>query len=196
MDQEQTISLSILPSLPSNLPDSTRPADPPTDRPRDSSARPSRSLWRNARAAGDVVYILIAWITFTVLYMIFINYFLIAGKVQVGAVFFDASTTNLLVSIFSQIFVVLATATIHGLFNALRLVLKGESLVTFFGISFSSGWPSILKLLVAGLFPKLRRKFTHVALRDGSLLLAILGIPIMGLAVNWESRASPLGIAP
>jgi magnesium-transporting ATPase (P-type) len=182
MDQEQAISLNILPSLPSNLPDSTRPANPPTDRPRDSSARPSRSLWRNARAIGDVVYILIAWTIFTVLYMLFINYVLIEGKVQVGVVFFDAPTTNLLVSIFSQVFVVLATTTVHGLFKNLRLVLKNATLVTFFGISCSSGWSFVLKLLAAGWFPKIRRKFTYLLLREGSLLVAILGIPILGLA--------------
>jgi len=119
---------------------------------------------------------------FTVLYMLFINYVLIEGKVQVGVVFFDASTTNLLVSIFSQVFVVLATTTVHGLFKNLRLVLKNATLVTFFGISCSSGWSFVLKLLAAGWFPKIRRKFTYLLLREGSLLVAILGIPILGLA--------------
>ncbi|PMD43061.1 hypothetical protein L207DRAFT_454895, partial [Hyaloscypha variabilis F] len=87
--------------------------------------------------------------TFTVLYMLFIYYVLIEGKVQVGVVFFDATTTNLLVSIFSQIFVILATATIHRLLLQIMLhfVIKDTSLVSLFAISFSSGWPSVLKLL-------------------------------------------------
>ena len=182
MNQAQLTNSNVPPLLPPNLPDSYRPAIPQAGRPRASSAKPSKNLWRNTRAIGDVVYIFVAWLVFTVLYMFFIYYVLIEGKVQVGAVFFGASTTNLLVSIFSQIFVVLAAMTMHGLLTTLRLVLKDTSLVTFFGIGSSSGWSSVLKLLAAGWFPKLWCNFTSVLLGEGSLLVVILGIPIVGLA--------------
>lgn len=147
-----------------------------------SSARPSRSLWRNTRAIADVLRVFVAWLIFTVLYMLFIYYVLINGKVQVGVVFLGASTTNLLVSIFSQIFVVLAAMAVRGLLTALRLALKDASLVTFFGIGSSSGWPSIMKLLVAGWIPSLRRSSMYALLGEGSLLVVLLGIPIAGLA--------------
>lgn len=197
MNQAQLTNSNVPPLLPPNLPDSYRPAIPQARRPRASSAKPSKNLWRNARAIGDVVYIFVAWLVFTVLYMFFIYYVLIEGKVQVGAVFFGASTTNLLVSIFSQIFVVLAAMTMHGLLTTLRLVLKDTSLVTFFGIGSSSGWSSVLKLLAAGWFPKFWCNFTSVLLGEGSLLVVILGIPIVGLAFGSMLKCplSPLSSA-
>jgi hypothetical protein len=117
--------------------------------------------------------------------MFFIYFVLIEGKVQVGAVFFGASTTNLLVSIFSQIFVVLAAMTVHGLLTTLRLVLKDASLVTFFGIGSSSGWSSVLQLLAAGWFPKLWCNFTSV----------LLGRRLVAGGNTWDSyRGSCLRI--
>jgi hypothetical protein len=170
------------PLLLQDLPDSSPPGILQTHPPRQSSARTSRSFWRNARAISDVLSLFVALLIFTVLYIVFIYYVLIKGKVQVGVVFLSASTTNLLVSIFSQIFVIFAAMTVHGLLAALRLALKNASLVTFVGVGSPSGWFPVLKLLAAGWFHDIWRNFTYVLLAEGSLLVVILGIPIMSLA--------------
>jgi hypothetical protein len=162
-----------------DLPNSSHPGIPQTHQ---SSARTSRNLWHNARAISDILYLFVALLVFTVLYIVFIYYVLIKGKVHIGDLFLSASTTNLLVSIFSQIFVILAAITLHGLLAALRLALKNASLVTFVGVASSSGWTSVLKLLIAGWFNDLWRNFRYALLAEGSLLVVILGIPIMCLA--------------
>jgi hypothetical protein len=165
-----------------DLHNSSHLSTPQTHQLRQSSARTTRNLWHNARAISDVLYLFVALLIFTVLYIVFIYYVLIKGKVHVGDLFLSASTTNLLVSIFSQIFVILAAITVHGLLAALRLALKNASLVAFVGVASSSGWTTVLKLLAAGWFYDLWRNFRYALLAEGSLLVVILGIPIMCLA--------------
>jgi hypothetical protein len=90
---------------------------------------------------------------FDVVYCLFIYYVLMKGMVQVGGTIFDASTTNLLVSIFSQLSAILADMTLRELLAALRLRFAaqshGTSAFTWFGIGPSSQWISTAKFAVA-----------------------------------------------
>ncbi|KAK0639687.1 hypothetical protein B0T16DRAFT_312968, partial [Cercophora newfieldiana] len=54
----------------------------------------------------------IACFIFTLLYCLFIYHVLIRGKPQVGVIMFDGTTSNLLISIFSQFFVLLCDAVV------------------------------------------------------------------------------------
>ncbi|KAH8666953.1 hypothetical protein BX600DRAFT_540210 [Xylariales sp. PMI_506] len=148
------------------------------------SKTPIRFL-ANAKEISELLFTFGAWSLFTLLYCLFVYYVLIQGRIQVGSTVFDASTANLLVSIFSQIYVTLTDMTLRGLLSALRLALlvnQDSYLVTFFGISPSTDWLSVIKLFALAWLPNLWRACTYRYLGEGSLLVARLGLPIMGLA--------------
>lgn len=149
------------------------------------SSKLLRRLRQNALAIKNILFTFFVWLIFTVLYCVFVYYILLNGVVEVGTARFDASTANLLVSIFSQIFVILADMVVRGLLSALRLALatNGDaSLITFLGISSSTDWFSVLKILCRSWFPCLWSEFTYSLVGGGLLLIGRLGIPIMGLA--------------
>jgi hypothetical protein len=109
----------------------------------------SYSLGQKARPIGDLILTFTVGLVFAILYILFINYVLIWGTVQVGSVFFNAPTANLLVSIFSQISATLSYMMVHGLFGALRLAFaarKGGILApTFLGLGPAASWLEVLK---------------------------------------------------
>jgi hypothetical protein len=90
---------------------------------------------------------------FACLYCVFVYYVLIRGEVIVGNTLFDASTTNLLVSIFSQISALLADTALRQLLASLRMLFAssrgGTSAYTWFGIGPSSQWMSTAKFAIA-----------------------------------------------
>lgn len=111
----------------------------------------SRSgLSQNARPLGALFLIYGINLVLAILYLPFINYVLIQGSVQVGRVFFNASTTNLLVSIFSQISAALSHMMVRSLLSALRLAFAnrkdGISALTFLGLGPAAGWLQVLRL--------------------------------------------------
>lgn len=98
--------------------------------------------WRDKlKSIKDLRTAYIILLVFTLLYGFFIYYILIAG-----VFFIQASTTNFLISIFSQIFIILADMNARAVLARLRLALaardRGASLATFFSIGPSSDWLS------------------------------------------------------
>lgn len=112
-----------------------------------------RKFRDKSRPFSGLIYTFILSIFFGILYAIFIVFILIQGKVQVLDTTFDASTTNLLVSIFSQISAILIDSTLRELLVVLRLNLAGEargtSAFTWFGIGASSQWMVTAKFAIA-----------------------------------------------
>jgi hypothetical protein len=144
-----------------------------------------RNLWKNLIAVKGLIITFLVWLIFTILYSLFVYYVLLNGQVQVGTARFDASTANLLVSIFSQIFVVLADTSIRGLLSALRLALalnNGTGLTLFLGVSPSTDWFPTLKLFALAWLPSLWGRWTYSIWGNGSLLGFRLSLPIIGLA--------------
>ncbi|KAL2272190.1 hypothetical protein FJTKL_07434 [Diaporthe vaccinii] len=117
---------------------------------------------------------------YSIVYWIFIYFVLIRGNIQIGSVLFDASKTNLLVSIFSQFAAILFDMVIRDLFGCLRLgfanTRRGLSLVNFLGMGASSSWLSTLEFTI---IKWIREKWRGLFSLWCELRLAI---PIMGLA--------------
>lgn len=119
-------------------------------------------------------------VVYSILYWIFIYFVLIRGDIQIGSVLFDASKTNLLVSIFSQFAAILFDMVIRDLFGSLRLgfasTRRGFPLVNFFAMGASSSWLSTLEFTIIKWIREKWRAFFNLwcELR--------LAIPIMGLA--------------
>jgi hypothetical protein len=99
---------------------------------------------------------LTAWIwsaIFTILYSSFIYQVLIQGDPKIGNCVFDASLTNLLLSIFSQLYTMLLLFMVQGLLDALRWSLTmragraGTSASNFFQLSPATDWLSVLSLI-------------------------------------------------
>ncbi|KAL1862624.1 hypothetical protein Daus18300_008421 [Diaporthe australafricana] len=131
-------------------------------------------------------------VIYSILYWIFIYFVLIRGQIQAGSVLFDASKTNLLVSIFSQFAAILFDMVIRDLFGCLRLGFvnrsRGLSLVNFLGMGASSSWLSTLEFtIIKWATDKWRSLFNlWCELR--------LAIPIMGLAFGSVLKCSLSGI--
>jgi hypothetical protein len=99
---------------------------------------------------------LTAWIgsaVFTILYSLFIYRVLIQSDPKIGSCVFDASLTNLLLSIFSQLYTMLLLFMVQGLLDALRWSLTmragraGTSASNFFQLSPATDWLSVLSLI-------------------------------------------------
>ncbi|KAK5651339.1 hypothetical protein OQA88_12572 [Cercophora sp. LCS_1] len=107
-------------------------------------------LWRNISSIRLLLSSFVACLVFSVLYCLFIYHVLIRQQPKVGLVLFDAPTSNLLISIFSQVFVLLADSLVCGLLDILRAALAsregGTSASSFFGISGATGWLSVFRL--------------------------------------------------
>lgn len=107
-------------------------------------------LWRNASSVGWLLTSFLTCVIFSLLYCLFIYHVLIRKQPQVGGVLFDAPTSNLLISIFSQFFVILSDSMICGLLDTLRAALAsregGTSASAFFGISAATSWLSVFRL--------------------------------------------------
>lgn len=110
------------------------------------------SVWYNMRLspARPLIWPFVVSFIFGLLYCLFIYHVLIRQRPQVGGMMFDATTSNLLISIFSQFFVLLCDAVIFGLLDVLRTALAsregGTSASAFFGISAATGWLSTFRL--------------------------------------------------
>jgi hypothetical protein len=117
------------------------------------SQGPMRQLLLRGRPIGSLLWMFLVFVVFSLLHCLFIYYVLIRGNVIIGSAIFDASTTNLLVSIFSQASAILADTTLRQLLGALRLSFatsaNGTSAFTWFGIGLSSQWVTTAKFAAA-----------------------------------------------
>ncbi|KAF4926616.1 hypothetical protein CGCVW01_v002857 [Colletotrichum viniferum] len=126
-----------------------------------SPSRPvtDRSLRENCRPIGLA---LTAWITsliFTVVYSLFIYHVLCEGNPVIGSWTFDASLTNLLLSLLSQLYAMLLAYVVLSLSDALRWSLAsrsgrvdGASASSFFQLSPATDWFSTMKFIFKGRF--------------------------------------------
>jgi hypothetical protein len=112
-----------------------------------------REFGRRSRPIRGLVWTSFVFALFACLYCLFVYFVLIRGQVIVGKALFDASTTNLLVSIFSQISALLADTALRQLLAALRMYFAaqpgGLSAYTWFGIGPSSQWLATARFAVA-----------------------------------------------
>jgi hypothetical protein len=121
----------------------------------------------------------VAFSVFSVIFSAFVVYVLLRGNVRVGGVTFDASTSNLLVSIFSQISVILGDALIRDLLGVIRLALakrdRGVSALTYFVIGPASAWTEAARHAVLTKFYRLnlwcdfRLVCFHIAMRTPNI---------------------------
>lgn len=132
-------------------------------------------------------------VIYSIVYWIFIYFVLIRGNIQIGSVLFDASKTNLLVSIFSQFAAILFDMVIRDLFGCLRLGFvnthRGLSLVNFLGMGASSSWLSTLEFTIV---KWIREKWRGLFNLWCELRLAI---PIMGLAFGSVLKCNLTSLA-
>lgn len=130
-----------------------------------------------------ISFFLSAWVgsvVFTVVYCLFIYRILILGNPQVGAWTFDASLTNLLLSILSQVYAMLLMFMALGLLDALRWTLAarvergGTSASSFFQLSPATDWLSVFKFIYGSKFRSLwgllRLSLPFMGLGFGSIL--------------------------
>ncbi|KAK0730930.1 hypothetical protein B0H67DRAFT_563305 [Lasiosphaeris hirsuta] len=107
-------------------------------------------IWRNLSSVPLLLSSFLTCLIFSLLYCLFIYHVLIRQHPQVGGVLFDGPTSNLLISIFSQVFALLSESMIRGLLDTLRTTLadreKGTSASAFFGISAATGWLSVFRI--------------------------------------------------
>ncbi|KAK1753757.1 hypothetical protein QBC47DRAFT_303914 [Echria macrotheca] len=154
-------------------------------------------LWRNLSSIRLLLSSYAACLVFSVLYCLFIWHVLILGRPQVGGVLFDASTSNLLVSVFSQVFALLADALICGLLDVLRAALAGReggtSASSFFGISGATGWMSVFRL--ATLIQHTVRATFDYYFRPGSVSTAVYaGLVPIDIRLLQNVRSADLWI--
>ena len=135
-----------------------------------STGRPPTSCPTLRRKAQPIRNLLITFtlsLVFSILYILFINYVLIRGNVQIGSVFLSASTTNLLVSIFSQISATVSVLMICGLLGVLRLASAarkdGILATTFLGLGSAASWLQVLNLAFVDRFLNFWCDFRYVS---------------------------------
>jgi hypothetical protein len=100
---------------------------------------------------------LLAWfisnLLFDITYCLFVYMVLIKGYIKVCDTVFDAVTSNLLVSIFSQVSATLVDAMLREYLNVVRFKLLvdkwGPRAATFMGIGPASQWTSTARLVLA-----------------------------------------------
>src|SRR6478609_3689111 len=85
-----------------------------TERPNAPLDQRSR-IWMRMRPISSLIWSFVIFVIFSILHCLFIFFVLIRGEVIIGSTTFDASTTNLLVSIFSQASAIIADTTLRQL---------------------------------------------------------------------------------
>lgn len=114
------------------------------------------TAWARLATIKTLAWTFASCLVFAALYSAFIHRVLIRGRPRVGAVLLDASTANLLVSVLSQVFVLLLDSTLRGLLDVVRIALagtrRGTPASTFFGISSATGWLPAFRLALASRF--------------------------------------------
>lgn len=116
---------------------------------------PKRSFWGHCRPIWLPLTAWLASALFTVLYSLFIHKVLIRRDPKIGVLVFEASVTNLLLSIFSQLYAMVLCFMVQGLLDALRWSLSsrvdgkgGTSASSFFQLSPATDWFSVLKFIL------------------------------------------------
>ncbi|KAK3386865.1 hypothetical protein B0H63DRAFT_141637 [Podospora didyma] len=140
------------------------------------------NLRRNLKPIKSLISSFFVYLIFTILYALFIYSVLIKKNPQVGALLLDASTANLLISVFSQVFVIASDALICGLLDSLRTALagraRGTSASAFFGIGAATAWPSVFWLALVNRFRDIWCNFR--------VLLPILGL-VFGSVLKFQA---------
>uniref|UniRef100_A0A8H7KCC1 Uncharacterized protein n=1 Tax=Bionectria ochroleuca TaxID=29856 RepID=A0A8H7KCC1_BIOOC len=138
-----------------------------------------------ATAAAGVIFAWVAFSVFSVIFSAFVVYVLLRGNVRVGGVTFDASTSNLLVSILSQISVILGDALIRDLLGVIRLALakrdRGVSALTYFVIGPASAWTEAARHAVLTKFYRLNLWC------DFRVVLPIMGLAL-GSVIKFQAQ--------
>lgn len=154
-DSDRKISLDL--RFPSHDEGPSCPApllDPVANAPERGTAK--RSIWRNCRPVGLALTAWVVVLLFTIAYSLFIYHALFLGNPVVGSWVFEASLTNLLLSILSQLYVMLPAYVALSLSDALRWSLsEGQhraSASSFFQLSPATDWFSRLKFICGGRF--------------------------------------------
>ncbi|KAM0269242.1 hypothetical protein ACHAQH_009816 [Verticillium albo-atrum] len=136
---------------------------------------PKRNFWGHCRPIWLPLTAWFASAVFTLLYSMFIHKVLIERDPKIGVLVFEASVTNLLLSIFSQLYAMVLCFMVQGLLDALRWSLSsrvgdraGTSASSFFQLSPATDWFSVLKFILDTNFKK-------------SWGLFRLALPFMGL---------------
>ncbi|KAL0936119.1 uncharacterized protein CTRU02_208334 [Colletotrichum truncatum] len=180
-DSDRKISLDL--RFPSNEPGPSSPEfmlqQPTANAP--SSTAPTRSIKENCRPVRLALTAWVASLIFTIVYSLFIYHVLFEGNPVVGSWTFDASLTNLLLSIFSQLYGMLLAYVAISLSDALRWSLAsrtggkgGASASSFFQLSPATDWFSVLKFIFKGRFRSnwgiIRLAMPFMGLGFGSIL--------------------------
>lgn len=157
-DSNRKISLDL--RFPSHDEGPSCPApllDPVANAPESGAAK--RSIWRNCRPVGLALTAWVVGLLFTILYSLFIYHVLFLGNPVIGSWVFEASLTNLLLSILSQLYAMLLAYVVLSLSDALRWSLAarsegqhGASASSFFQLSPATDWFSLLKFIFRGRF--------------------------------------------
>ncbi|KAG7103368.1 hypothetical protein HYQ45_017525 [Verticillium longisporum] len=116
---------------------------------------PKSSFWGHCRPIWLPLTAWLASALFTVLYSLFIHKVLIRRDPKIGVLVFEASVTNLLLSVFSQLYAMVLCFMVQGLLDALRWSLSsrvdgkgGTSASSFFQLSPATDWFSVLKFIL------------------------------------------------
>ncbi|KAM0330148.1 hypothetical protein ACHAQA_004321 [Verticillium albo-atrum] len=147
-DSDRKVSLEL------HFPD-TKPDPTPLVTVEEVQLVQKRNFWGHCR---PIWFSLTAWFAsmlFTILYSMFIHEVLIVGDPKIGSIVFEASVTNLLLSIFSQLYAMVLCFMVQGLLDALRWSLSsrsegkgGTSASSFFQLSPATDWFSVLKFML------------------------------------------------
>ncbi|KAK4211362.1 hypothetical protein QBC37DRAFT_427149 [Rhypophila decipiens] len=119
-------------------------------------------LSRRMKAIRSLLILFSFKTIYTSLFTTFIVVVLINKVVETpGGVYWDASTTNYVVSVLSQVSVLLVTTSVHDLFSVLRPILAarqarggrvGSSFASWVGLSPSAGWSTVFQVAAVGGF--------------------------------------------
>ncbi|KAF6793820.1 hypothetical protein CSOJ01_13792 [Colletotrichum sojae] len=179
-DSDRKISLDLrFPSHDEGPPCPAPLLDPVANAPERRTTR--INIWRNCRPVGLALTAWVVSLLFTIVYSLFIYHVLFLGNPVVGSWVFEASLTNLLLSILSQLYAMLLAYVALSLSDALRWSLAarsegqhGASASSFFQLSPATEWFSLLKFIFRGRFRSnwgvIRLSLPFVGLGFGSVL--------------------------
>jgi hypothetical protein len=112
------------------------------------------TIWSKAKTISMSLSLWVFTAIFVILYSIYVYQALLSPSPQIGNLLLSASNTNVLVSVLSQVFAELVQLLFMGAFDLLRWQLasgrSGVSMATFFELSTSTEWLSVLLLAISG----------------------------------------------
>jgi hypothetical protein len=111
------------------------------------------TTWSKAKTISASLNLWIFTAAFAILYSVYVYQALLSPSPQVGNLLLSASSTNVLVSVLSQVFAELVRFLFLAAFDSLRWQLasssSGVSMTTFFELSIATGWSSAFLLAIS-----------------------------------------------